>query len=764
MKIVAKPFWVFVLVAGFVAKAWAGGPRFVTGTTYSYQPAPPGQVMSFYTNTPGYFTDPGDLAANVSHAQADAMVAAAAAVWNVPQSSLSLKQGGVLAEHVSSANAYFDGTDVVFPADVQATNYLAIPIAVIYDTDGSVTDLLLGEGASDPASCRQNGVTSSVDSLGPYTATINHAVMVLNGRCVGTNAQQLMQMQYQVMRAFGRVLGLAWSQCNDNVFTGTPTPTMAQMQHWPVMHPIDILCGPYTYQCMQSAFTLRPDDVAALALLYPTVSIYPNPGQAIGLTDGVYMRGYVTFPTGQGMEDVNVTVTRAPSTYQTVEGWQEVSAVSGATFQQNGGNPITGAEPASENMGLNFAQNEEAFDIGYIPIVAPWTSLLVTTESINPLYTGAYAVGPYERPPLAMSGGAQTFAISFGVPGYVDGAWLTMGGASSCATGNDGMPSAPTAADPSGWWSGLLCPTGHSSWWSATVKANHSWTMEVTALDEGGHATTEKMQPVLGAWTGGALVASQGGAMNAMALGVTQMQVPAATSDATYTMGIADQFGAGRPDFAYQARVLYADSVAPAVVDAGGGVIVVTGTGFRTGNEVLVNGVVARGLTWSATQIVAEAPTMAAAGAGAGAVDVEVLDPQTGAVTDIGEALTYQVSSVGVGPPAQITVLTGAGQSVSVGTALQPLLMQVLDSNGNPVPGVSVTVHQTDYAWEGVCAAQGPCPSAPVLATQTTTVVSDGSGVLQVVPLVTGSQPQTVEVAASAGTTGFVSVGLVVKP
>jgi hypothetical protein len=95
---------------------------------------------------------------------------------------------------------------------------------------------------------------------------------------------------------------------------------------------------------------------------------------------------------------------------------------------------------------------------------------------------------------------------------------------------------------------------------------------------------------------------------------------------------------------------------------------------------------------------------------------------------------------------------------------LQPLLLQVLDSNGNPVPGVSVTVHQTDYAWEGVCAAQGPCPSAPVLATQTTTVVSDGSGVLQVVPLVTGSQPQTVEVAASAGTTGFVSVGLVVQP
>jgi hypothetical protein len=296
------------------------------------------------------------------------------------------------------------------------------------------------------------------------------------------------------------------------------------------------------------------------------------------------------------------------------------------------------------------------------------------------------------------------------------------------------------------------------------VKANRSWTMEVTALDEGGHATTAKLQPVLGVWGPTGLAAEQLGAMNAMALGVTQMQVPSAPGDGSYTMGIADQFGAGRPDFAYQARVFYADSVAPAVVDAGGGVIVVTGTGFQTGNEVLVNGVVAQVLSWSATQIVAETPTMAAAGAGAGAVDVEVLDARTGGVTDIGGALTYAVSSVGVGPPAQITVLSGAGQSVSAGTALQPLLMQVLDSNGNPVPGVPVTVHQTDYAWEGVCAAQGPCPSAPVLATQTTTLTSDGSGVLRVAPLVTGSQPQTVEVAASAGTTGFVSVGLVVKP
>ncbi len=48
-------------------------------------------------------------------------------------------------------------------------------------------------------------------------------------------------------------------------------------------------------------------------------------------------------------------------------------------------------------------------------------------------------------------------------------------------------------------------------------------------------------------------------------------------------MVIADQRGAGRPDFNYQARVLYADSVAPASLPASGGTITITGTGFRTG-------------------------------------------------------------------------------------------------------------------------------------------------------------------------------------
>ena len=195
----------------------------------------------------------------------------------------------------------------MFPNDVAAANYQAIQIPVIYDTDGSITDLLLGSGASEPLECRQNGVTESVDSFGT-SGTIQHAVIVLNGLCVGSYPEQMTQMQYQLMRAFGRVLGLAWSQLNDNVFTGATTVTAAQMAVWPVMHPMDIVCGPYTYQCMQNPFTLRPDDVAALTALYPVASSTST--KTMSAANTASASGIIEFFTRQGMEVTNVTMVR----------------------------------------------------------------------------------------------------------------------------------------------------------------------------------------------------------------------------------------------------------------------------------------------------------------------------------------------------------------------------------------------------------------------------------------------------------------------
>ena len=958
-----RVFGVVLLMMVSGPKALAGGPRFVTGTQYSGVGA--GQIMAFYTASPLYYTDPGDLSATVTHAQADAMVAAAAGVWNVPIALLTLAQGGTLAEHVSSANSYIDGTGIVFPADVQATNYVAKPIAVVYDTDGSMTDMLLGSGASDPSACRTNAVTESVDGFG-QAGTIEHAVIFLNGRCVGSTPQQLLQMQYQLERVFGRVLGLAWSQCNDNVFTVTTPVNAGQAMNWPVMHPIDVVCGPYTYQCMQDPFTLRPDDISTLALLYPVTAANVVAGKTVSLTNAISVQSWYYFPTMQGMEDVNVTAVRTFATLP-LDDYELVSGVTGSMYQRNGGNPVSGMVVANaDNVG--WVSEEALFEIGSIPLdysQGVVNQLFFQGESINPLYTGQYAVGTYEGTPVSMSGPAQSIW-----------AWLPNGGflwnfdlvssdeAAGCSPGSDGAETAPVATDTSGWWTNVLCGPGHVAWRTASVKAGRSWTLETTALDETGAATLLKMRPVMGVWNAsdatGTLptVAAAPAAMNSFSVGMTQLAVAAAKQDATVRFAIADEYGAGRPDFSYTARMLYADSILPASVGVGGGRITITGTGFRLGNQVLVNGVSATVISWSATQIVASAPTMAAAGMSVGAsANVAVLDPGTGGQTVMRKVLVYTgaadtiavvsapgsvdtgvvsatpfavrvfasdgvtavagasvkfavtggaalscggscglttdatglaevmvtgtavgvvtlsatetsggamvsvtlsdanpVRAVVVGPMRYVAagaavgwsvsltatqdgvavagagvtwtggaglvvgasqgvtdasgnasvavqtaglaggtsgvvtgcvwstvcasvaaygvdaslwrvgVQSGAGQSVLFTAGLAPVVLLVTDVAGHPLLGAPVQIYQTVDAWEGVCAVQGRCAAAPVIASSQSSGVSDGSGLVVVTPLQVAGVPEVVNVAAVAGTQGFVGVALAKVP
>src|SRR3984957_19306717 len=310
-----------LILFAMATQAVASGPRWVTGQPYYY---PEGYSIVWYTDSPQYFTDSGDLSAYVNNYATYAIVAAAAGVWAITTSRLNLLNGGALDEHASAANVYPTTTGIVFPTDIQSTNYLNKQIAVLYDSDGAITDLMLGQGASDPSGCRQNAVTESVDSIST-SGKIQHAILVLNGRCTGPAPEQQLQLQYQLMRAFGRVIGLGWSQTNDNVFTGNPTPTYNQALYWPIMHPIDVICGPYTYQCMPQPFTLRDDDVSGLGLLYPVwVFAPPAPGKT----------GTVTFPSGQGMQGVNVVIHRLEPAWSIPEAWESTSGVSGYLFRR----------------------------------------------------------------------------------------------------------------------------------------------------------------------------------------------------------------------------------------------------------------------------------------------------------------------------------------------------------------------------------------------------------------------------------------------
>ena len=725
---------------------WAGGPRWVTGPPYF---STSGVPVVWSTNQPRYFTDPGNLSATVSHAAADAIVAAAAAVWNVPTASLVLSQGGTLDEHVSGANAFLGSNGPIFPADVESSNYLAKQIAVIYDSDGSVTDLLLGDGASDPSGCLQYGVTESVDSIVP-AGYIQHAILILNGRCTGPAPQQQMQLQYQLMRAFGRVLGLGWSQTNDNVFTDTPPPTSNQALHWPVMHPIDIICGPYTYQCMPQPFTLRPDDLSALAQLYFIAQGQAGPGKQDSLLNANQLDGHLNFPAVEGMQGVNVVVRRwAQFTLPAqIEDWYTASGVSGALFRQSNGNPVTGVDSSlAGSQGTQDTWYQGYTNIQRIPMLpGTWQWLILETEPVNPLYTGQYAVGPYVANTVAPSGSdpvATEGILGSYADDYLD--FATDNPTTACNPGADGTEAAPTDVASQGWWTGLLCGYGHTAWSSFSVKANRSFTLEVTAEDEQGFATTAKAMPVMGVWQAsdaqGSLpgVAAVGEAFNGEANGMTTLTT-SFTQPSQLRIAIADQRGDGRPDFNYQARVLYADSLSPATVSAAGGTVSITGMGFRTGDAVTVDGVAATVSSWTANTIVAAMPSIDDLGANTPLVaDVAVTDLSTGGTTVMAQSLSYTA------PAPVLSLVSAPSGLVPLGQAAStPFAVKVLSSAGvTPVVGEVVTFTATSGSVQFAASGAGSC-----------TVSTDANGMAST--LVTPLSVGAIELQA-AGVDGTVS-------
>ena len=734
--------WQRALAAGLLllaaAAASASGPRFITGPPYftGYQSVPIGWKQP----TLLYYTDPGSLSASVPHAAADALVAAAAGLWNVPVASITVQQGGPLAEHVSGQNVYLDANGMEYPADVMSANAAAIPVAVIYDTDGSVTDTLLGAGASLPASCNANAVTSTVDRFDP-AGYILHAIVILNGRCTGPAAAQQMQMQYKLERAFGRVLGLAWSQNNDNVFTGSPTPTYNQAMHWPIMHPIDILCGPYSYQCLPSPFTLRPDDVASLVSLYPNAAnATPAAGKQASQASASGIYGTITFPSGQGMAGVNIVVQRQGSNLP-LEAWNEVSAVTGYQFRQAAVSPFVSAGTSpTASMGTTFQNYQGTYQISYVPIDAgaELHQSAGLDRGLEPLYTGLYGLVPYGLNAVAPSGSAPAPQSVLGVySGQPVGVSFTVAdAASTCGTGLDGTAAEPAQMAATGWWTGTLCGYGHAAYLGVDVKPGRSFTVEATALDPNGLATTTKAMPVIGLFAPsdapGSLpsVGVAPAAFQGLSYGTTVL--PGLTGNLSrLIVGVADERGDGRPDYAYQGRMFYADNVEPAQVATAGGTVTISGLGFRAGNGVLVNGVPATVTKWSAGTLLVTVPAAGAAHASSGAaVDVEVFDRGTGATSTISSALTY--SAAGPLPNAMILVAAPEG-TLPVGVqAATPLTVRVVAADGvTPVVGdriiFSATAGQASFA---VCGAASCAVTTDANGTATTMLTPLAAGAI----------------------------------
>ena len=144
-----------------------------------------------------------------------------------------------------------------------------MPAGVIYDADGSVINAIYGTGASLPSGCAKSAVLTQIDKIAT-NGSIVHALMLVNGLCAQT-VDELPTLQYKMIRGFGRILGLDWSQANEQMFA-SGSITEDGLAGWPLMHPIERLCTSMLSSCMPDAKRLRTDDVAALNRLYPVAS------------------------------------------------------------------------------------------------------------------------------------------------------------------------------------------------------------------------------------------------------------------------------------------------------------------------------------------------------------------------------------------------------------------------------------------------------------------------------------------------------------
>ena len=691
-----------LLMALAPAMAFAGGPKYVAGVSF-FNPSVLGQPLHWSGGRVSYYVDQGPLNRTVTNQQATAMVDAAAALWSaIPTAGVTLVDQGPLHEDVNGSNIEVNASgQITAPADV-TPGAIGYPLAVIYDADGSVIDDIFGATSSEPESCQNSGVFVWMDNLNP-DATFAHGVILLNGLCA-TSAGLLEMMSFELERAFGRILGLDYSLVNPGALTNGEA---GGAEGWPVMQPLSGACGASGGDCIPDPAVLRYDDIAALNRIYPitTANLSSFPGKELTAANTISIQGVIQFRTGYGMQGVNVVARPLDANGNPLYQYT-VSSVSGVPFSGNHGSAVTGWDDSNGNPLTLWGSNDPAlqgeFDLSGIPLPpgVNTADYQVTFEAINPLYILTDSVGPYLDGRATPSGTFDAISVSGMSAGSAQ--TLTVIAAGSAVAGYQdaiGAESQPRPMPASGLWCGRLSQVGQTDWFTFPVRGNRTFTIVTQAVDESGAPSNSKAMPSIGIWDAFDPVdASSVGAapgLNGLAAGETWLRVSASGADMV-RVGIADLRGDGRPDYAYNGWVLYADTVEPQRLPASGGPIVIHGMGFRLADTLLVGGHAALITSISPNEITAIAPP--AAPGVTGSVDVEVDDqPAFYAAAILSAGISYDS-----GTGDALTLVTAPSATIPMGVPT-PFTVLALGTDLTPAGGVTVIYTVTSGAATLAC-------------------------------------------------------------
>ncbi len=331
----------------------AGTPQAVT---------PSGTEIAWRAGTPvTYHVDQGALG-SLSNAQAVALVDELFAIWqNVPTANLSVQRAGTLPVDVTAANV----------ASYRQTNNSDPYHPIIFDTDGTITDAVLGTGAS--------GFIAGFAGPGwivggAMDGEITDAAAVLNAKYLTLGFGSLTEFKATILHELGHFLGLGHSQVN----LGTAFDReilFNNNQTLPIMFPLFLGDRPVE---------LTWDDKAQLTRLYPG---------ATANTAGT-IKGRVYLADGASpFQGAHVIARRVDNPLVVA-----VSSVSGFLYRGTGPNA---------NRGTLDAAYQGYFEISGLPA----GNYTVEVEPIHPGFVSGASLGPLD-PPVDLPGPAEYYSGS----------------------------------------------------------------------------------------------------------------------------------------------------------------------------------------------------------------------------------------------------------------------------------------------------------------------------------------------------------------